>query len=1242
MLLDVQGALTIDQDSKVANTQTTVDKGGTLTVNTATFTGGVVTINGTLDQTGSAVLTSGTLANNGSVVVTGTGNAWDDENVTANVLLDVQGALTVDQGSKVANTQTTVDKGGTLTLDTATFTGGAVTINGALISTGTSFITGATINNTNNLEVAGGTLTIDPATVTNTGTILVTNNSTLVLNGETVFNSVTDPVTKVTTNGTIQVDAVDATHFSTLALQSSAIDGGLLTISGLLQSTGTSFVTGVSFTNTGATDVVNGTLTLNSTTVSGGGSVTVESGSVLDLIDAILIGGTLSGPGQITTDATNTETTFDGVTVNAGTTVTASAGILDLTGTITNNGEFDATTGAIDFLNANFTGGKLGGSGTITTDAANTETTLNGVTLNSGSKVTASAGILDLTGTITNNGEFDATTGAIDFLNANFTGGKLGGSGTITTDAANTKTTLSGVTLNSGSKVTASAGILDLTGTITNNGEFDATTGALDFLNANFTGGKLGGSGTITTDAANTKTTLSGVTVNAGTTVTSTAGVLDLTGTITNNGEFDATTGALDFLNANITGGKLGGTGTITTDAANTATTLNGVTLKSGSKVTASAGVLNLTGSITATGAEIDANNGAAVDLVSLILLGGTLGGLGTIATASALNTFNGVTIASCTTVTVTDNTALDLKGTIDDAGTIALNSSGDSTQIEVSGSVLLNGSGLVSLSDNTHNAIVSDGSAATLDNFDTITGAGTIGDANLTLSNSGVIEATGSHALVIDTGTNTSTAAGLVGSLLVTNNAGGVLEAAPGHTLQIDDNVLNHGTIVADSSGGTSISAVDITGNVENDGIIQAGSTTSHSASSVGVTASIDISGNVTGTGSIELYDNATVEIGGTVSKGQAVIFENAGGGSLLILDDSHGFQGTIYGLTEYSTENLENHVDLKDLAYVRGQMSTHYSNGVLTISDGHGPGSDSVSLNVAPSANMDPAFEFAMDKTGGTLIDDPSPSGPMTIDSGQTLDISGAGTGTVTFTSSNGNTGELVLGDSHEFTGVITGFTGDGTLANSDLIDLQDINFANLTTETYTENANGTGGTLTVSDGTNTTSLNFSGNYTLANFDFSSDGNGGTLLVDPPTDNGGTSTTSSGQFVFDLASSMQINLPSAAQPVAITNTTAVFTPSSSVSDTQTADGAMDQFVFAPTTGTTPAQHTIINFNPNLDTINLQQFGKTVISAADLIANHTSQVGNDTLITVDSSDSILLKNVHAANLHTSDFLVHA
>jgi hypothetical protein len=52
------------------------------------------------------------------------------------------------------------------------------------------------------------------------------------------------------------------------------------------------------------------------------------------------------------------------------------------------------------------------------------------------------------------------------------------------------------------------------------------------------------------------------------------------------------------------------------------------------------------------------------------------------------------------------------------------------------------------------------------------------------------------------------------------------------------------------------------------------------------------------------------------------------------LVLDDSHDFQGTIIGLTENPDEDVENHVDLKDLKYIAGHMSAHYHSGVVTVS--------------------------------------------------------------------------------------------------------------------------------------------------------------------------------------------------------------------------------------------------------------------------------------------------------------------
>ena len=82
----------------------------------------------------------------------------------------------------------------------------------------------------------------------------------------------------------------------------------------------------------------------------------------------------------------------------------------------------------------------------------------------------------------------------------------------------------------------------------------------------------------------------------------------------------------------------------------------------------------------------------------------------------------------------------------------------------------------------------------------------------------------------------------------------------------------------------------------------------------------------------------------------------------------------------------------------------------------------------------------------------------------------------------------------------------------------------------------------------------------------------------------------------------------------------------------------AQDQFVFAPTSSGLSVQHTITDFELGVDKIDVRQFSN--ISAAALPIE--TQQGSDTLITLDSNDTLLLKNVAVANLHASDFLVHA
>jgi hypothetical protein len=1048
--IDDTGTLSVSTASTIENA--TVDGGGDLTVTGGTLTLSEVTLDGvtlagsftnadtlTIDHTvtlNGATLNGGTIDDTGTLSVIASSKI---ENAT------VTGDITVDSGKTLTLTTVTLDgvtlSGGTddatavtvsadSTIESATVAGDitvgsgktltldTVTLDGATLSGGADKVTAVTV---------GADSTIQNATVSN-GVITVDSGVTLTLDTVTLNGT---SFADTTTGGTILVGSG-----TTLTFNGATIDGGTLNIQGELDSNGSSTISGATIINQNLINIVSGTLTIDPTPMTNTGTIEVHSGTGLVLDDDAVTNSGSSGDGTIQVDQ-NATLTLEDSSITGG--VLKNFGTIDLTGD-------SSFSGLSSFVNE----GTLEAEGTLT---------LTGMTINNAGHILKSSG-----------------SGVIDLVNTTINGGTLGGK--IETVSPNKSSTLNGVTLAFGTLVTAAFGMLELTGTISNSGEVDATLGALDLYNATVDGGTFGGHGTITTASGNSDSILSGVTIASGSTVTAAVGTLDLTGMTTNNGEIDATTGGtLHLHNATVIGGTLGGAGTIATDSLNQFSVLKNVTIANSTKIFASAGVLELTGTIHNNGV-IDATTGT-IELINADIIGGTLGGDGTITTASAFNTFNGVTIASGTTVEVADGTALDLVGTITDAGTIALGSWGDLTTLQISGSVSLTGGGNVSMSDNSCNFIVSDGSAATLTNSDTIAGAGTIGDGHLKLVNNGTIDATGSHLLLIDTGTNFFTSGEIVGNLQVTNNAGGVLEASAGHTLVIFDNVLNNGLIESGSPGGVHSAGayVDITGNITN---------------SSGVT------------GSIEIFSNSTLEIGGSVSSGQTVTFGAPGGpvatDGLLILDDSHDFHGTIVGLTENPVESQENQVDLRDLTYLPGLMHAHFHNGEVTVSNFF----DSVTLNV--SGNASGSFEVSYDGQGGTLLQDPAASGNVTVDSNQLLEISAASSATVNFTNSSGTTGELVLDDSKDFSGAVSGFTGDGTTANSDLIDVTDVNIADVATgkTTYTDHGNGTG-TLTLynASGQALDSINFDGNYQLANFTIESDGNGGTLIVDPPVNN-------------------------------------------------------------------------------------------------------------------------------------------
>jgi hypothetical protein len=78
---------------------------------------------------------------------------------------------------------------------------------------------------------------------------------------------------------------------------------------------------------------------------------------------------------------------------------------------------------------------------------------------------------------------------------------------------------------------------------------------------------------------------------------------------------------------------------------------------------------------------------------------------------------------------------------------------------------------------------------------------------------------------------------------------------------------------------------------------------------------------------------------------------------------------------------------------------------------------------------------------------------------------------------------------------------------LTGADALDLSDIGYQAGTGASFAGNTNG--GTLTVTDGSNAAHIALVGNYTTSGWTLSSDGNGGTTLVDPPLGSSSISQT-------------------------------------------------------------------------------------------------------------------------------------
>ena len=135
--------------------------------------------------------------------------------------------------------------------------------------------------------------------------------------------------------------------------------------------------------------------------------------------------------------------------------------------------------------------------------------------------------------------------------------------------------------------------------------------------------------------------------------------------------------------------------------------------------------------------------------------------------------------------------------------------------------------------------------------------------------------------------------------------------------------------------------------------------------------------------------------------------------------------------------------------------------------------------------SGNGNLPADLSSTGSDGVVVNAPS----VTVTDGATAEIPGASAQSVTFT---GTIGTLKLDDALAFTGQISGLTG------SDSLDLADVSYGANTTASFAGNASG--GTLTVTNGTETANIALLGDYLTSGWTLSSDGHGGTVVVDPP----------------------------------------------------------------------------------------------------------------------------------------------
>ena len=317
-----------------------------------------------------------------------------------------------------------------------------------------------------------------------------------------------------------------------------------------------------------------------------------------------------------------------------------------------------------------------------------------------------------------------------------------------------------------------------------------------------------------------TFTTLNGTGAgsSAGTIKVGGAAALDIDGAFAN-----AATGLISTLAAgalvDLSGGSLSGgavrivAGTTLAASGGANSTLSNASITDRGTIEAKDGtVLTLLDDTANAGGGVIESDASAVLLEATTITGGTLttldnGVIETVGGSGNASTLSRAAVSSGSTLSVVVGSTLLLAGTINNAGTIALGSTGDTVELAAStmgtrlnNNGVISGGGQIGTGDGTLMLVK--------DAIDATQGAALIIDTGNTLTNSGTLTATGAGGLVIDDAVkNTGTISSDGGNVTIAGNltgsgSGNIAEIFSGNEIELQG-VSNSGTIGFQNNSG-------------------------------------------------------------------------------------------------------------------------------------------------------------------------------------------------------------------------------------------------------------------------------------------------------------------------------------------------------------------------------------------------------------------------------------------------------